>query len=387
MYWEQQPLHIHRKIAELAPVIDLADIESLLSSQPVFFPGVQLTQSGKAIDVTSYADDQNRILPLRLFEHYAQGATIILSQAHKLFAPLNDLCREVMRTMTMRCQTNIYLSPPGNQGFNAHYDSHDVFIIQVSGIKTFNFYPSSVELPCPGEPFDSRMLASDVIDESIQLTAGDTLYIPRGVVHDAVADDKAPSIHVTLGVYPVLLRDMLQEAIQILSERDSQFRRSKDSYLAQSKNNGVEPLQDALAALTSEVHRWLDDPDSIRLIQSRFDDELSVGALQDCRGLVMRGPVMRDEPGNAAAEPLPVFDTLRLRQGSLINHELHPDGLKIRTFGQMLEFSEPIAGVVVNLLDNGELRKDELATLRPEQRDAVVKRLLQANLVDFIQDR
>jgi ribosomal protein L16 Arg81 hydroxylase len=32
-------------------------------------------------------------------------------------------------------QTNIYLSPPNAQGFGTHFDSHDVFVLQVAGSK------------------------------------------------------------------------------------------------------------------------------------------------------------------------------------------------------------------------------------------------------------
>ena len=80
-YWEKKPLHITRDGGELTELIDLPAIERLFSTQPLYFPGVQLTQSGKTIGVSSYADEQGAILPLRLFELHAQGATIVLSQA------------------------------------------------------------------------------------------------------------------------------------------------------------------------------------------------------------------------------------------------------------------------------------------------------------------
>lgn len=377
-YWEQQPLHIHRKNGSTQTFVDLQTIENLLSSQPVFFPGVQLTQSGKAIDVASYADDQNRILPLRLYEHYSHGATIVISQAQKLFPSINELCRDVMRTMKMRCQANLYLSPPGNQGFNAHYDTHDVFILQVSGAKTFNFYPSSVKLPCPDENFDSRKLGDTVADESIDLVAGDTLYIPRGVVHDAVADDAAPSIHITVGVYPVLMRDMLHEAIRLLSHRDSRFRQAVDSFSLLPTDNQPDTLQETLISLVNDVGSCLDDPDTVQLLQSRFHDELALEALQDCAGLFDK-----HNAGFTPAGQLPEFNSIRVRKHMLINYERTADGVKIRTFGQLLEFSDPIGRVVEKLLESGELSISDLDDLQLTQRDAMIRRLLQENLVEL----
>ena len=377
-YWEQQPLHIHRKNGSEQTYVDLAAIETLLSSQPVYFPGVQLTQSGKVIDVSSYADEQNRILPLRLFDHYAQGATIVLSQAQKLFSPLNELCREVMRTMNMRCQTNVYLSPPGNQGFNAHYDTHDVFIIQVSGEKRFNFYPSSVDLPFPGEGFDSSRVTADEVDESIDLVAGDTLYIPRGVVHDAVAHDAAPSIHITVGVYPILMRDMLQEAIQLVSERDNRFRRSSDSVAATSEDDQRDVIKNSLSSLMNEVQAFLKEPNSVQLVEARFHDELAIGALQNCVGLSHRSI-----DGHSHDAIVPAFDRVQLRKSMLINYERIADTVKIRTFGQLLEFSDPIGLIVEKLLDSGELALPDLDGLHEAQSEALLKRLLQENLVEL----
>lgn len=378
-YWEKQPLHIDRAIAGDGALINLSDIESVLSSQVVYFPGVQLTQSGKTIDVSTYTDDQNTILPLRLFELHAQGATIVLSQAQKLFKPLNELCREVTRTLQMRSQANVYLSPPGNQGFNAHYDTHDVFILQASGAKTFNFYPSSVELPSHDERFDPSALATSQVDESISLSAGDTLYIPRGVVHDAVADDSEFSLHVTLGVYPVLMRDMLQESIQVLSEQDSDFRRAIDSVLHASSGSGVDNLRQALLPLIQRLQESVEDAAVVMQTHTRLKDELSLDAMQDCNGLAGRNLAQ-----HRIDDELSASKQVQLRGEAVISFDVMPDGLKVRTFGQILEFSEPMSTVVHKLLDEGFLTKETLRKLDSDQRVAMIKRLLQENLIDLI---
>ena len=107
-YWEKQPLHIERNSPPFGALLSAVSIEELLATQPLYFPGVQLTQSGKTIDVASYADAQNRILPLRLLDFHNDGATIVISQAQKLFGPLSDLCRECLKHLQMRCQANVY---------------------------------------------------------------------------------------------------------------------------------------------------------------------------------------------------------------------------------------------------------------------------------------
>jgi len=168
---------------------------------------VQVVHNEREISRFDYTDDTQRINPQALAQHYHQGATLIISEAHKHFPALASLCRQFSKTMQMRCQTNVYLSPPKNQGFRSHYDTHDVFILQVNGSKTFRFYRSDVALPFPDDQYDPEQNPHTEVEHEVTLNAGDTLYIPRGLVHDALAQNDEPSLHITLGVFPVVVRD------------------------------------------------------------------------------------------------------------------------------------------------------------------------------------
>lgn len=367
-YWEKKPLHIGRSSTSIEPLLSAASIENLLATQPLYFPGVQLTQSGKTIDVASYADAQNQILPLRLLDLHHDGATIVISQAQKLFGALSDLCRQCTKHLQMRCQANLYLSAPGNQGFNAHYDTHDVFILQVSGSKTFNFYPSPVELPCPGELFDATRLTPSPIDESVVLSAGDTLYIPRGIVHDAIADDDTPSLHITLGVYPIIVRDVLQEVVERLTLENTCFRESFAQSIASSTQS------DAAGVLVEQLGQALKNPALLNDIYSQLLDELAIDAQQDCRG-VLQTQWLSEIPLERCAK-------LIIRQNLLMSYEQTESGIKVRTFGQVFEFAEPVAGLVALLCERGSLEMDELDILELDQREALVARLLRENLIE-----
>ena len=375
-YWEKQPLHITRDGGKITELIDMSAVESLLSTQPLYFPGVQLTQSGESIEVNSYADEQNVILPLRLLERHRQGATLVFSQAQKLFAPLNDLCREAIRTLRMSCQANVYLSPPAKQGFNAHYDTHDVFILQVSGAKTFNFYPSPVTLPCPDEQFDASKLQSAPIDESIRLTAGDTLYIPRGVVHDAVADDAGSSIHVTLGMYPILMRDVLLQVVNKQASLDWRLRRSVNPFIASQDLH--EQLQEALGTLLEQTGESSGDMSPLTDVMAEFQDQLCLNAPQDCKGM-SANVVISSESG----PPLPEYQRVFLRPDMVIDHQHQASHVTIYTFGQIMEYNEPYHSVVARLLSQGELATSELADLSEDHREALLRRLLQENLIEL----
>lgn len=337
---------------------------------------MQVTHSGRDIDSGSYVDDQNRVLPMRLLGHYSQGATIVLSQAQHLFPELTELCRDVVRMMKMRCQTNVYISPPGNQGFNAHYDSHDVFILQSSGSKTFNFYPSSVELPLPEEQFDAARLTSAKIDESIKLSAGDTLYIPRGIVHDAIADEQLASIHVTLGVYPALLKDYVDDLLHSVLLNHKRFRHSAITYTRLPNSETENPLSVSLHDLLDEMKSVLSDPKAIEDIESTLLDELCLGSTPDCRGL-LRGAANTafDEEGCAT------FLNATVNRNMIIDSVRTHSGVALRAHGQIIEFTDPIASFVIQLLERGSVTADDLLCLEPHQRMAVISRLVQENII------
>jgi hypothetical protein len=161
----------------------------------------------------------------QLYRLHAQGATIVLNRLHAIHPPLAELCAKLEEELSAACQTNVYLSPPRAQGFKAHFDTHDVFVLQLHGSKRWRLYGSPVDLPLPGQAEDVAPEELGQPVEEIELKTGDTLYVPRGVVHDAVSLDRA-SMHATLGVLSYTWADVLLESLAAVILRDAAFRRS-----------------------------------------------------------------------------------------------------------------------------------------------------------------
>jgi ribosomal protein L16 Arg81 hydroxylase len=57
------------------------------------------------------------------------------------------------------------------------------------------------------------------------LTPGDCLYLPRGWLHSAVADDRT-SVHVTIGIHPLTAADVVSALLTELITTDPTLRRS-----------------------------------------------------------------------------------------------------------------------------------------------------------------
>ena len=366
-YWEQQPLHIARgKSAHFADLIDVRDIEMLFSTHEVYFPSVQVVKHGEAISVSSYTGENRKILPHRLMQHHLDGATVIISQSHKKFTMLGNLCRDVTSAFQMKCQANLYLSPAGCQGFDSHYDTHDVFILQVSGSKTFRFYQSDIELPFVDDTFRPQENGYGVVEDEITLAAGDTLFIPRGVVHDAVTPDAEQSLHITLGLFPYVVRDLLQEAVQVAAEGQVEYRRS----LPVSLDDSLSLSSLSAAELKTLLEQSLTD-EIVNEAISRLNDETAIAGLQKCERLLAQ-PAYSDDA------------TLTVEGSSLLNVERHEGKLKVRVIGQVLSFAEPMATAVEALVGQRSMQISSLPGLDKNQTTALVDCLLQADAATLV---
>lgn len=360
-YWEQKPLHISRSSSNpFDAMISIEVIEELLSTNALNFPTIQLSHAGQSIPVADYTDGDSLIVSSRVQERYQAGSTIVISHAHRLVANLMTLCRSIEKSMMMRCQTNVYLSPAGNQGFNPHYDTHDVFILQVSGKKTFNFYSSSASLPSSSDRFNSKIHTIGEKTEEVQLGAGDTLYIPRGIVHDAVADTDEPSLHITLGVYPVLLSTVIDEITQNAFQSDVRLRRavSQSEWMLDTDAHRT-------TKLINEVLQEHINVDSVSAALQQLRDDVAIDSIPDSVGLLSKvgSPVLR-------------LDTkLVVHHRKVLQLERVEEMVILRLHGQVVEFPDPLGSAVQWLLNQTTIYAEDVPELDRQQKLAMVTQL------------
>ena len=138
-----------------------------------------------------------------MFDEFAIGATIVFQSMHRYWAPLADYCRGLELALGHPVQANAYITPPGAQGFSAHEDEHDVFVLQSHGTKHWRVHDRN-DLP-PSRP--------PVIDSL--LAPGDSLYIPAGFPHSASTQDRA-SVHITIGILAVTWAAAVREALKVV---------------------------------------------------------------------------------------------------------------------------------------------------------------------------
>ena len=214
-HWGQRA-HLHHT-GELDDVLNAAQVDEIISTMALRAPAFRLVQGGATLPASSYTRrariGSRTITDLidvgRVYDHFNSGATIVLQGLHRYWSPVGSLCRQLERELTHQVQANAYITPPVAQGLRVHADPHDVFAIQTHGAKQWVLYEGD-QSPAPDGSAGTTTLDT-------QLTAGDCLYVPKGVHHAARTVD-TPSIHLTIGVKTVVWRDVLQGAVEAALE-------------------------------------------------------------------------------------------------------------------------------------------------------------------------
>jgi ribosomal protein L16 Arg81 hydroxylase len=225
-YFERRHLVVRRDDPHyFDSLLNLADIDAVLTGTMVPVEDMSMVNTGRPIEPARYTTATGHVDPVRASHEFAAGGTIILPALHRRLPALAAYCRSLETVFGCDLQTNIYFTPDNAQGFRTHYDMHDVIVLQVHGSKTWRIYQSALELPLHSQPFDPEgFVPGPVIDEFV-LNAGDMCYVPRGLVHDAIATDQI-SLHITTGLLAHRWVDLLLEAVAEAAQRDLELRRS-----------------------------------------------------------------------------------------------------------------------------------------------------------------
>ncbi len=224
-YYEQRLLHIRRAApAYYAELLSAADLDTVLGTHSAGHRDVALVRGDGNVPPAEYTNDAGRVQPLEVARRFDEGATVVFNQLHKRVPALARLCVALGLRFSSRVQTNVYLTPPDAQGFAPHWDTHDVFVLQISGTKRWTIYDTPVRLPLRGQRFQPGTPPGDVSDE-FELGPGGAVYLPRGLMHSARSTGEA-SLHVTLGLTAFTWAELLVESVSAAALDDESLRRN-----------------------------------------------------------------------------------------------------------------------------------------------------------------
>uniref|UniRef100_H2SC20 Bifunctional lysine-specific demethylase and histidyl-hydroxylase n=1 Tax=Takifugu rubripes TaxID=31033 RepID=H2SC20_TAKRU len=229
--WEKKPILVQRKNPDYYKgLFSTAEFDRILRGD---------VQYGVNLDVTSYTNGTRethnppgRALPYTVWGFYKSGCSLRLLNPQAFSATVWNVLSILQENFGSMAGANIYLTPPGTQGFAPHYDDIEAFVVQLEGKKHWRVYKPRVDdeiLPVLSSPnFDEVEIGEPILE--VVLEAGDLLYFPRGFIHQGDCLPDAHSLHITISSYQKnswgdLLQRMLPAALEIAMEEDVEFRR------------------------------------------------------------------------------------------------------------------------------------------------------------------
>ena len=330
--WERKPLVIQREYAEYyRSLLTLDEIDRVLATLDLRDPNVVLKNAARDVSAEDYTVRGGSLDVAKVYQLFREGSTVTLAYLDTAIPALTALCRGLEAEFSHPFQANVYLTPPGSQGARVHYDTHDVFVLQVTGSKRWTILGTPVELPLRNQDFDPAQHDAGSPTLEFELCAGDVAYIPRGWVHEARSSDNV-SLHITVGVLVYTWTDFLLECVADVCLNDRAFRESLPPGFARQELPR-EQVRAVFARLLEDLAKRA-APDKML---DRFVDEF----LSSCP------PLLEGQMAQLAKlDQLATDSFVGIRPPLIARIETSANSVSVRCFGRRITFPVAVAPAV-----------------------------------------
>ncbi|WP_299539261.1 cupin domain-containing protein [uncultured Herbaspirillum sp.] len=206
----EQDIYLERQAFE--PELNWQHINEVLHAMQPMCSYTRLHDGTKVIPQTEYTEPHlhvglhsHRFIQQALYKHLSAGSTLIIDRM-EIFSPkIKQYCDFLSGFTDQPVVANGYAAFGEKESFGNHWDTHDVFAVQLIGRKRWKVYAPTYLLPMPDQT--SRARKQDCPSEPIldtYLNAGDILYVPRGWWHTAIPGNEE-TFHIAAGVHPARL--------------------------------------------------------------------------------------------------------------------------------------------------------------------------------------
>ncbi|WP_443191995.1 JmjC domain-containing protein [Pseudomonas indica] len=222
---------------------------------------------------------RTRIVKDILYDHMKSGATLVLNKLQLRSPAIHDYCMAIAQFVGEKTNANAYAAFGGDGSFGKHWDTHDVFALQLIGRKRWKLYKPTFEHPlahqkstgrkseCPQEP---------VLDTVLE--AGDLLYIPRGWWHEALPIEGEPTLHIAVGTFPIHVVDFLIWLCTSQLPEHLEGRQSLNGYL--DNEHSIRSVSKRISDLLTDPTMWRKFQEAI-IEQERVDSRFAIADLAD----------------------------------------------------------------------------------------------------------
>ncbi|WP_328536612.1 cupin domain-containing protein [Streptomyces sp. NBC_00344] len=345
-------------------ILSIGRLDELVNSEIIRPPYLRINLKGTGVPEKGYTrtvtvqgtDITDSIVPERVYELYRAGATLVWSSLNHIEPSLRSFCRVISDKFGARTDCVAFLTPAGKQGFSAHHDPVDLFIVQTEGTKRWRIWNSPSERLAETASYTQEELGEPSIE--VLMEPGDVLYLPYDTPHAAAAEEKV-SVHLSIMVRPRMWKELLQQTVETLMQ-EPEF--NTFPYIGESRDADVESEFARKIASLAERMQTVDS-------ESELDRLLDTGRYTD-PGRPARIPV--GDTFKASAELDVVNPDAQLRRTKVpVEFGANDNGRTQMSFkGHKIAVPSPVAEVLAGLVEGGLVRAADVFPDMPAERSA-----------------
>ena len=282
-YFEKQPWLFRAALSERP--IGWPELDQLLYQIEPTPAGMQLFHGG-LVPADSYVQEvielgqrRRRLNKIRFYSHMRSGATLVINRLETHSPQARRLCIDIARFSGQPTTGNAYLSFTGEGTFGKHWDTHDVFAVQLIGRKRWQLFAPTLPLPLAHQTSErSEVPCPAVPVMDCVLETGDVLYVPRGWWHQVIPLQEG-SLHFSVGTYAATVQDYLTWLCSRVVPSLVAGRAALDETSDESLSTVMQAL--SAAAADPKLRREFDDSIAAKeVLTSEFNSELFLNRRQ-----------------------------------------------------------------------------------------------------------
>lgn len=141
-HWEKKPLHIKRPDLRdyFKHLFSSEDLDTMLRENSLFYT--------RNVDVVTYCDGKRethnpaeiRATPSAVWDYYSNECSVRILNPQTYNGKIHLLLATLQEYFGNTMGANVYLTPPGSQGFAPHWDDIEAFVLQLEGRKHWKLY-------------------------------------------------------------------------------------------------------------------------------------------------------------------------------------------------------------------------------------------------------
>lgn len=262
-YWQKKPLLIRQAVPNVRPPIDRAALFALAAQEEVECRLIVKELAGtpakgkKAKSAASGWRLQHGPLTRRQLPSLDQAGWTLLIQGLDLHVPAAHALLQRFRFVPDARLDDVMISYASDGGgVGPHFDSYDVFLLQVHGQRRWRIGPVKDASLQPDVPL--KILSNFVPEQEWVLEPGDMLYLPPKWAHDGVAQGECMTCSIGFRVpeEAELAREVLLRLVEGL-DGEGQPHLYRDPKQRATATPGLIPaaLQDFAAAAVAKALR------------------------------------------------------------------------------------------------------------------------------------